>query len=110
MRRGVGHDGSAVYPAMPFPSYAKVSDADTQALYAYFMQGVEPVKQANKANDIPWPLSIRGPLAYWRTGARCSRLRRSQRRPLPAPMRRSLEVLIWRKAWATVALATPLGR
>lgn len=67
VRRGVGHDGSALYPAMPFPSYAKVTDEDTQALYAYFMNGVEPVKQANKANDIPWPLSIRWPLAYWRT-------------------------------------------
>ncbi|MEQ7917682.1 cytochrome c [Xanthomonas sp. WHRI 1810A] len=67
VRRGVGHDGSALYPAMPFPSYAKVSDDDTQALYAYFMKGVEPVKQANLANGIPWPLSIRWPLAYWRT-------------------------------------------
>lgn len=67
VRRGIGHDGSALYPAMPFPSYAKVSDDDTQALYAYFMEGVTPVKQANKANDIPWPLSIRWPLAYWRT-------------------------------------------
>jgi len=67
VRRGINHNGSALYPAMPFPSYAKVSDEDTQALYAYFMKGVEPVKQANKANDIPWPLSIRWPLAYWRT-------------------------------------------
>lgn len=66
VRRGIGHDGSALYPAMPFPSYAKVSDEDTQALYAYFMKGVAPVEQANKANDIPWPLSIRWPLAYWR--------------------------------------------
>ncbi|NIE78040.1 c-type cytochrome [Pantoea sp. Ap-967] len=66
VRRGIGHDGSALYPAMPFPSYAKVSDEDTQALYAYFMQGVAPVEQPNKANDIPWPLSIRMPLAYWR--------------------------------------------
>ncbi|MFK0310057.1 c-type cytochrome [Pseudomonas sp. NPDC090233] len=66
VRRGIGHDGSALYPAMPFPSYAKVSNEDTQALYAYFMQGVAPVEQANKANDIPWPLSIRMPLAYWR--------------------------------------------
>ena len=66
VRRGIGHDGSALYPAMPFPSYAKVSDEDTQALYAYFMQGVVPVEQPNKANDIPWPLSIRMPLAYWR--------------------------------------------
>jgi hypothetical protein len=29
-------------------------------------KGVAPVAQANKANDIPWPLSIRMPLAYWR--------------------------------------------
>jgi len=66
VRRGIGHDGSALYPAMPFPSYAKVNAADTEALYAYFMQGVAPVEQLNKANDIPWPLSIRMPLAYWR--------------------------------------------
>ncbi|QCI13640.1 c-type cytochrome [Pseudomonas putida] len=66
VRRGIGHDGSALYPAMPFPSYAKVSDEDTQALYAYFMKGVVAVEQPNKANDIPWPLSIRWPLAYWR--------------------------------------------
>ncbi|MFJ4457610.1 c-type cytochrome [Pseudomonas sp. NPDC089392] len=66
VRRGIGHDGSALYPAMPFPSYAKVSDADTEALYAYFMQGVAAVEQPNKANDIPWPLSIRMPLTYWR--------------------------------------------
>ncbi|WP_411563385.1 c-type cytochrome [Pseudomonas shirazensis] len=66
MRRGIGHDGSALYPAMPYPSYAKVSDADLQALYAYFMKGVAPVEQANKANGIAWPLSIRWPLAYWR--------------------------------------------
>lgn len=67
MRRGIGHDGSALYPAMPYPSYAKVTDADLEALYAYFMKGVAPVEQANKANDIPWPLSIRWPLAYWRS-------------------------------------------
>ncbi|MFF7708910.1 c-type cytochrome [Pseudomonas sp. NPDC007930] len=67
VRRGIGHDGNALYPAMPFPSYAKVSTADTEALYAYFMQGVAPVQQANQANGIPWPLSLRWPLAYWRS-------------------------------------------
>ena len=66
LRRGIGHDGSALYPAMPFPSYAKVDDQDLEALYAYFMHGVAPVAQENVANDIPWPLSIRWPLAYWR--------------------------------------------
>lgn len=67
VRRGIGHDGSALYPAMPFPSYAKVKDEDVEALYAYFMKGATPVQQANQANDIPWPLSIRWPLAYWRS-------------------------------------------
>lgn len=67
MRRGIGHDGSALYPAMPYPSYAKVTDQDMKALYGYFMKGVEPVQLVNKANGIPWPLSIRWPLAYWRS-------------------------------------------
>ncbi|WPP00815.1 cytochrome c [Pseudomonas sp. HR96] len=67
VRRGIGHDGSALYPAMPFPSYAKVTDADSEALYAYFMNAVAPVQQANQANDIPFPLSARWPLAYWRS-------------------------------------------
>jgi len=51
---------------MPYPSYARVSDSDMQALYAYFMKGVEPVAQESKDSDIPWPLSMRWPLAAWR--------------------------------------------
>lgn len=37
-----------------------------RAMYAYFMQGVQPVEQANKDSDIPWPLSMRWPLSIWR--------------------------------------------
>ncbi|EKT4522828.1 cytochrome c [Pseudomonas putida] len=66
VRQGIGLDGSTLYPAMPYPSYARVSDEDMQALYAYFMHGVQPVEQANKDSDIPWPLSMRWPLAFWR--------------------------------------------
>ncbi|MGY2255248.1 c-type cytochrome [Pseudomonas reactans] len=66
VRHGVAKSGSTLYPAMPYPSYARVSDSDMQALYAYFMKGVEPVAQENKASDIPWPLSMRWPLAAWR--------------------------------------------
>jgi mono/diheme cytochrome c family protein len=66
VRHGIGKSGSTLYPAMPFPSYASVSDDDMKALYAYFMHGVEPVAQPNKATDIPWPLSMRWPLAIWR--------------------------------------------
>ncbi|MDP9503722.1 cytochrome c [Pseudomonas protegens] len=66
VRHGVAKDGSTLYPAMPFPSYARVSDADMQALYAYFMKGVAPVVRDNQDSDIPWPLSMRWPLSIWR--------------------------------------------
>ncbi|AZD70457.1 c-type cytochrome [Pseudomonas chlororaphis] len=66
VRHGVAKNGSSLYPAMPYPSYARVSDTDMQALYAYFMEGVAPVVQENRDSDIPWPLSMRWPLAGWR--------------------------------------------
>lgn len=66
VRHGIAKNGSTLYPAMPYTSYAKVRPADVKALYAYFMNGVQPVAQANKATDIPWPMSMRWPLSLWR--------------------------------------------
>lgn len=66
VRRGVRKDGSTLYPAMPFPSFARITEPDMRAMYAYFMHGVQPVAEANKDTDIPWPLSMRWPLAIWR--------------------------------------------
>jgi alcohol dehydrogenase (quinone), cytochrome c subunit len=66
MRHGESKAGYAVYPAMPYPSYSRVNDDDMHALFAYFEHGVEPVAQANRENDIPWPLSMRWPLRIWR--------------------------------------------
>ncbi|WP_186193760.1 c-type cytochrome [Burkholderia gladioli] len=65
LREGVAKDGHNLYPAMPYPSYAKVSDDDVRAMYAYFMHGVAPVAQANQVSDIPWPLNMRWPLKLW---------------------------------------------
>ena len=65
VRRGVASDGHRLYPAMPYPSYAKLSDADVGALYEFFMRGVSPIHQANRANEIPKLLSPRWPLAIW---------------------------------------------
>jgi mono/diheme cytochrome c family protein len=65
VRRGVSRDGHNLYPAMPYPSYAKLRDDDVAALYAYFMQGVAPVRQANRASAIRFPLNMRWPLAVW---------------------------------------------
>ncbi|WP_255581247.1 cytochrome c [Caballeronia sp. dw_276] len=65
LRQGVSKDGHNLYPAMPYPSYTKVRDDDVKALYAYFMKGVAPVNQANRAPDIPFPLNMRWPLKFW---------------------------------------------
>jgi alcohol dehydrogenase (quinone), cytochrome c subunit len=65
VRSGVAKDGHRLYPAMPYPSYAKITDEDLEALYTFFMKEVPPVKQPNKPNEIPWYLSPRWPLAIW---------------------------------------------
>lgn len=66
LRRGVRADGQNLYPAMPYPSYAKVSDEDMQALYAYFMQGVAPVDAAPPAaTHLPFPFNLRFTLTPW---------------------------------------------
>jgi mono/diheme cytochrome c family protein len=64
MREGVAKDGHNLYPAMPYPSYAKINDDDMKALYAFFMSGVAPVQQANREPDIKWPLNMRWPLKF----------------------------------------------
>lgn len=66
IREGIRPDGASLYPAMPYPSYARMTDEDLHALYLYFMHGVQPVAQAVKPNAIPWPLSVRFPLTLWR--------------------------------------------
>jgi len=65
LRRGVAKDGHHLYPAMPYPSYAKLSDEDVSALYDYFMKSVKPVRQPNRPSEIKWPLNLRWPLAVW---------------------------------------------
>src|SRR5688500_12484258 len=65
VRLGVGKDGHRLYPAMPYPSYAKLSAEDVKAMYDYFMKSVPAVKQANLPSEIPVPLNMRWPLAIW---------------------------------------------
>ncbi|WP_248750276.1 cytochrome c [Pseudomonas sp. MWU15-20650] len=65
VRHGVAPGGRRLYPAMPYPSYVKLSDDDMRALYAFFMKGVQPANQPNIPSDIPWPLNLRWPIALW---------------------------------------------
>lgn len=65
LRRGVRSDGARLYPAMPYTSYAKVSDEDARALYAYFMNGVTAVDSAPEPTQLPFPFNIRSSMAVW---------------------------------------------
>jgi len=65
VRSGVAKDGHHLYPAMPYPSYAKITDEDIKALYSFFMSDVPAVRQPNKPDEIPWYLRPRWPLAIW---------------------------------------------
>lgn len=65
MRRGVAADGHRLYPAMPYPSYARMTNEDMRALWAYLQHGVAPVAQANKPTAMGFPFNLRFGLAWW---------------------------------------------
>lgn len=54
-----------LYPAMPYPSFAKLSNDDVGALYAYFMHGVTGVCRTPTQTDLPFPFDQRWGLAAW---------------------------------------------
>lgn len=65
VRKGVRKDGGNLYPAMPYTSYSRISDDDMKALYAYFMQGVQPVDVKGPVTALPFPFNIRLSMAGW---------------------------------------------
>ena len=65
LRKGIRADGKHLYPAMPYTSYAKVSDDDVKAMYAYFMNDVAAVETAPKPTQLPFPFNIRLSMAGW---------------------------------------------
>jgi len=65
VRTGVRADGSHLYPAMPYTAYAKLTDDDTAALYAYFMHGVAANDTPAPVTKLPFPFNIRLSMAVW---------------------------------------------
>ncbi len=65
VRKGVRKDGAYLYPAMPYPSYAKMTDQDIHALYVYFMHGVQPVAEQAKQTDLSFPFNQRWGIMFW---------------------------------------------
>jgi mono/diheme cytochrome c family protein len=64
MREGVSRDGHHLYPAFPYTAFAKTSDDDLQALYAYFMS-MPAVRAETPKAELKFPFSIRPLMAGW---------------------------------------------
>jgi nicotinate dehydrogenase subunit B len=64
MREGIHRDGRQLYPAFPYTHFARTTDADLQALYAYLMAQA-PVRADNRAAALAFPFNWRPLMAGW---------------------------------------------
>ena len=66
MHEGVDREGRNLFPAFPYDHFTKMSDADVDAVYAYIMTDIPPVKEITKQPSIPFPLNIRLLQSGWK--------------------------------------------
>lgn len=64
MREGRAPDGSPLYPAFPYTSYTKMSDADLSAL-KHYLDTVPAVRQESRPHELGFPFNIRWGLYLW---------------------------------------------
>ena len=101
MREGIHRDGRHLYPAFPYTHFARTSDADLQALYAYLM--AQPAVRADAPkNTLAFPFNLRPLLAGWNALFHQRRAIRSQR---DADRRHGIAAPIWSRASAIAAPA-----
>ncbi len=61
---GVGPKGALLYPAMPYPYFARVTRADSDAMLAY-LKTVPASPNRRPPDDLPFPFSIRSLVGAW---------------------------------------------
>jgi mono/diheme cytochrome c family protein len=64
VHRGIGRDGKTLYPAMPYPSYTLMSDADALAIKAYLFT-LAPVHAPATPNTLAFPFNQRALMSLW---------------------------------------------
>jgi mono/diheme cytochrome c family protein len=64
VQRGIRRDGTRLYPAMPYPSYSYMSDADALAIKAYLFS-LAPVHSENRADTLGFPFNQRWTMVFW---------------------------------------------
>lgn len=56
IREGIGHDGRALFPIMPYANYRQMSDEDLASVIVY-VRSLAPVRKALPPSQIPFPLN-----------------------------------------------------
>jgi mono/diheme cytochrome c family protein len=56
IREGIGHDGRALFPTMPYPRYRVMSDEDLASIIVY-LRTISPVRNQLPTTHVPFPLS-----------------------------------------------------
>jgi hypothetical protein len=56
IREGIGHDGRALFPIMPYQDFRNMSDEDLAAVVVY-IRSLEPVHSVMPKGQIPFPVS-----------------------------------------------------
>ncbi|HEX4152223.1 MAG TPA: cytochrome c [Steroidobacteraceae bacterium] len=64
LHRGIGRGGKRLYPAMPYPSYTLMSDADALAIKAYLFT-LTPIHSPAPADTLAFPFNQRGLMSIW---------------------------------------------
>jgi mono/diheme cytochrome c family protein len=64
LHKGVRPDGAKLYPAMPYPSYTYMTDADALAIKAYLFS-LNPVHAPTRPNDLSFPFNQRRLMLIW---------------------------------------------
>ena len=64
IHRGVNRAGAHLYPAMPYPSYTRMSDDDALAIKAYLFT-LKPVHAVAPVNQVNFPFDQRWLMVFW---------------------------------------------
>jgi mono/diheme cytochrome c family protein len=65
LREGVRLDGAHLFPAFPYPSFTKITDADARDLWA-FLRSLPASNRINRAHDLDFPFGWRFLVGLWK--------------------------------------------
>jgi mono/diheme cytochrome c family protein len=64
VQRGIRPDGTRLYPAMPYPSYTYMTDADALAIKGYLFS-LPGVHAENRTDTLTFPFNQRWSMIFW---------------------------------------------